>query len=183
MLHIVVRIYPQTLMTKTFFLWKLKGKIICQHGKQKLRKRNYTTCTFNLDSYSCLVKLRTLFPLVSCLLYQNLFILFISGIAEVMGSTPEQALAFFFLCFHYCFSGMSMTAKITLILKICFITNYLAWNITCSSEGRVALLSVTERWGVRTFFLLKRKGGPTFFFKKKKTKCEIIRSFISTVRS
>ena len=73
MLHIVVRIYPQTLMTKTFFLWKLKGKIICQHGKQKLRKRNYTTCTFNLDSYSCLVKLRTLFPLVSCLLYQNLF--------------------------------------------------------------------------------------------------------------
>ena len=89
-----------------------------------------------------------------------------TGIAEVMGSTPEQALAFFFLCFHYCFSGMSMTAKITLILKICFITNYLAWNITCSSEGRVALLSVTERWGVRTFFLLKRKGGPTFFFFK-----------------
>ena len=75
-----------------------------------------------------------------------------TGIAEVMGSTPEQALAFFFLCFHYCFSGMSMTAKITLIVKICFITNYLAWNITCSSEGRVALLSVNERWGVRTFF-------------------------------
>ena len=49
-----------------------------------------------------------------------------TGIAEVMCSTPEQALAFFFLCFHYCFSGMSMTAKITLILKICFITNYLA---------------------------------------------------------
>ena len=106
-----------------------------------------------------------------------------TGIAEVMGSTPEQALAFFFLCFHYCFSGMSMTAKITLIVKICFITNYLAWNITCSNEGRVALLSVNERWGVRTFFLLKRKGGPTlFFFKKKNTKCEIIRSFISTVR-
>ena len=91
-----------------------------------------------------------------------------TGIAEVMGSTPEQALAFFFLCFHYCFSGMSMTAKITLIVKICFITNYLAWNITCSSEGRVALLSVNERWGVRTFFLLKRKGGPTLFFLRKK---------------
>ena len=72
-LHIVVRIYPQTLMTKTFFLWKLTGKIICRHGKQKLRKRNYTTCTFNLDSYSCLVKLRTLFPRVSCLLYQIYF--------------------------------------------------------------------------------------------------------------
>ena len=106
-----------------------------------------------------------------------------TGIAEVMGSTPEQALAFFFLCFHYCFSGMSMTAKITLILKICFITNYLAWNITCSSEGRVALLSVTERWGVRTFFFIKTQGRANiFFFKKKNTKCEIIRSFISTVR-
>ena len=84
-----------------------------------------------------------------------------TGIAEVMGSTPEQALAFFFLCFHYCCSNPP-------ILKICFITNYLAWNITCSSEGRVALLSVNERWGVRTFFLLKRKGGPTVFFLRKK---------------
>ena len=87
-----------------------------------------------------------------------------TGIAGVMGSTPEQALAFFFLCFHYCFSGMSMTANITLILKICFITNYLAWNITCSSEGRVALLSVNERWGVRTFFFIKTQGRANSFF-------------------
>ena len=36
-----------------------------------------------------------------------------------------------------------------------------AWNITCSSEGRVVLFSVTYRWGIRSFFLSKRQGGPT----------------------
>ena len=28
-----------------------------------------------------------------------------------------------------------------------------AWNITCSSEGRVVLFSVTYRWGIRSFFI------------------------------
>ena len=42
-----------------------------------------------------------------------------------------------------------------------------AWNIPRSSEGSVALLSVTLRWGVRSFFLLKGQGGPTLFFGKK----------------
>ena len=33
-----------------------------------------------------------------------------------------------------------------------------AWNITCSSEGRVVLFSVTYRWGIRSFFFIKAPG-------------------------
>ena len=44
----------------------------------------------------------------------------------------------------------------------------MAWNIPCSSEGRVALLSVTlRRGGGGKSFLLKDKGGQTLFFWKK----------------
>ena len=34
-----------------------------------------------------------------------------------------------------------------------------AWNITCSSEGRVVLFSVTYRWGIRSFFYQSAREG------------------------
>ena len=46
-----------------------------------------------------------------------------------------------------------------------------AWNLQCGSEGKVVLLSVTQRWGegagLGVFFKLKRKAGPTLFFGEK----------------
>ena len=136
MLHIVVRIYPQTLMTKTFFLWKLTGKIICRHGKQKLRKRNYTTCTFNLDSYSCLVKLRTLFPRASCLLYQNLF--------QWLWMHYMNVISFI----HH-FPGLLRTSKMTSSQLAC----WLSWQSTApvSQRSWVQLLNKPQLFSFFVF--------------------------------
>ena len=139
MLHTVVRIYPQTLMTKTFFPMEAQRKNYLSTWEteiKKNRKRNYTTCTFNLDSYSCLVKLRTLFPRASCLLYQNLF--------QWLWMHYMNVISFI----HH-FPGLLRTSKMTSSQLAC----WLSWQSTApvSQRSWVQLLNKPQLFSFFVF--------------------------------